>query len=46
MDSGLTIVSTTNNVFNLSLYDQLTEASLVRASCGCLVLGRVHACLS
>ena len=34
MDSGLTVVSTTNKVFNLSLYDQLTEASLVRACCG------------
>ncbi|KAK9840599.1 hypothetical protein WJX81_003823 [Elliptochloris bilobata] len=29
MDSGLTVVSTTNKLFNLSLYAQLTEASLV-----------------
>ena len=33
MDSGLTVVSTTNKLFNSSLYKQLTDESLVRPSC-------------
>ena len=45
MGSGLTVVSTTNKVFNLSLYDRLTEASLVRARCGLPACHAPRACM-
>lgn len=33
MDSKMVVLSTTNKMFNTSLYDSLTHESLVRFSC-------------